>query len=125
MASKDINCKRENINNFQCKNLALNIMGLDNLGLRNNLKQENEQPFIWDKNKVNECGFGWKRKKIDIRKGHINLADNTFEFASAIKCNISPSISASFGILIPKLITRRGLCCDVSKLETAWKTLNT
>lgn len=107
------------MNNFQCKNLALNIMGLGNLGLRNNLKQEKEQPFIWGKNKVNKCRFGWKTEKFDIRKGHINLADNSFVFACAIKCNISPSISASFGILIPKLITRHELCCDMSKLETA------
>lgn len=70
---KDVNCKRENINNFQCKNLALNIMGLGSLGLRNNLKQEKEQPFIWDKNKwmsvdLEEKWKMWheKNEKFDI-----------------------------------------------------------
>lgn len=66
-----------------------------------------------------------KQKKSDVRKGHNNLAEDSFEFSSTIKCNISSSISASFGILIPKLIIRHGLCCDVNKLEPAWKTLKT
>lgn len=52
-------------------------MGLGNLGLRNNLKQEKEDPFIGDKTKWMSVDLDEKQKKIDFRKENIKLAEDS------------------------------------------------